>query len=83
MAAAIVLFAAPIYSKSYLIRYTGFFIDVLIWLNLTHWGHAPAVSPYVDIVQNQILLTTILLTTFTSLAIITHIKIKRKSFHYR
>lgn len=79
MGAAIILFAAPIYSKSYLIRYGGFFVDVLIWLNLTHWGHAPAVSPYVDIVQNQIVLTTLLLTTFTSLLIITHIKITPES----
>jgi hypothetical protein len=78
MFAAIILFAAPIYSKSYLTRYGGFFVDVLIWLNLTHWGHMPAMSPYVDIVQNQILLTTLLLTTFTTLAIITHISIDNK-----
>ena len=75
MFAAIILFAAPIYSKSYLTRYGGFFVDALIWLNLTHWGHMPAMSPYVDIVQNQILLTTLLLTTFTTIAIITHIAV--------
>ena len=78
MFAAIILFAAPIYSKSYLTRYGGFFVDVLIWFNLMHWGHMPAMSPYVDIVQNQILLTTLLLTTFVSFASITHIFVDTK-----
>jgi len=78
MFAAIILFAAPIYSKSYLTRYCGFFIDVMIWLNLTHWGHMPAMSPYVDIVQNQILLTTLLLTTIIGFITITHISINNK-----
>lgn len=75
MFAAIILFAAPIYSKSYFVRYGGFFVDVLIWLNLTHWGHMPAMSPYVDIVQNQILLTTLLLTTFVSIITVVHITV--------